>query len=1040
MLRALEELIKVLSLEQRIGYPNKAVIGGLDKFAPYWKEEALAETTNASARAEIERIANGLAVYPTCETPEQRATIVSGLLEQLRQLDSAPASDMVPASLEVEPQPSQPDDTPSLPPLEKPRSPDGSAGEPEKEVETEVEREVEHEQSTTTPTPVPPLEKPGNSAGLPAGTPHKEVKKEAKQEQSSSTATPPPLEKPQNSSELTREMKQEPPASPTQSTPPLEKPGEPEKEMEQEPATPPLEKPRNAIDTPTSADDGEESESSHPQPPPLAKPQAPGKPANDSKEAIDSDVVTTETATVPPIEKPSSRPPAPVITAWDADADVSAPPAEPRQPAGKSPERVHQEPPPHEGQGLEAEISVLPSVGVVQSKRLVKLGVRTVGNLLQLFPRRYDDYSQLKTIRELMPGEDVTLMVNIRNTTLRKLGGKRSLLKCVVSDRTGSLEITWFNQPYLQKQLQVGRQIVVSGRIEQYLGRPTMNAPEWEPLDKEQIHTGRLVAVYPLTEGVTSRWLRRLIKQTLEHWADRVPDHLPQASRQRHSLIDLSKALREIHFPANEKSLAEARRRLIFDEFLLLQLGVLRQRQVWREQEGRALAIGKTALDKFITALPYSLTGAQERALDDILRDILAATPMNRLLQGDVGSGKTVVAAAAAVGAIRAGYQAALMAPTEILAEQHYKNVGALLEHVTAAGSVGERPVVVRLLTGSNSAAEKQTIYQELENGTVDIVIGTHALIQEGVQFNRLALVIIDEQHRFGVAQRGALRQKGYNPHILVMTATPIPRTLSLTLFGDLDVSVIDELPPGRQPIKTYIVTERERERAYRFVHSQIEAGHQAFIICPLVEESEKIDARAAVDEHKRLQTEIFPQLRLGLLHGRLKSEEKDAVMRQFGAGELDVLVSTSVVEVGIDVPNATVMLIEGADRFGLSQLHQFRGRVGRGDATSYCLLVSEHAAGDAWDRLKAIAESQDGFALAEKDLQMRGPGEFFGTRQSGLPDLRLAQLADVRMLEKAREEAARLLEEDPGLSRPEHENLREQVDAIWSRVRGEPS
>jgi len=1014
MRRALEKLIKVLSLEQRTGYPNEAVIGGRDKFAPYWKEEALAETTNTSARAEIERIANGLTVYPTCETPEQRATIVSGLLEQLHRLDDAPDSDMEPASLEIEPQPTQPDDTPSLPPLEKPRSPDGPVGEPEKEVEVEAEVEMEtvHEQSIPTAAPVPPLEKPGNAAGKPTSTPDKEVKKEPEQKQPSSTAAP-PLEKPGDS-------------------------GASEKEVEPEPATPPLEKPRNAIDATAGADDGEESESSHPQPPPLEKPQPPDKPASDLKEATDSDAASTKTAIVPPVEKPSSRPPAPV--ARDADTDVSVPPVKPRQLAGKPTERVHQEPPPHEGQGLEAEISVLPSVGVVQSKRLAKLGVHTIGDLLQLFPRRYDDYSQLKTIRELTPGEDVTIMVNIRNTTLRKLGGKRTLLKCVVSDRTGSLEITWFNQPYLQKQLQVGRQIVVSGRVEQYLGRPTMNAPEWEPLDKEQIHTGRLVPVYPLTEGVTSRWLRRLIKQTLDHWVDRVPDHLPQASRQRHNLIGLSKALREIHFPSNEKSLAEARRRLTFDEFLLLQLGVLRQRQAWREQEGRALAIDKTALDKFIIALPYSLTGAQERALDDILRDISAATPMNRLLQGDVGSGKTVVAAAATVGAIRAGYQAALMAPTEILAEQHYKNFTALLENVTAAGSAGDRPVVVRLLTGSNTAAEKQTIRQELEDGTIDVIIGTHALIQEGVQFRRLALAIIDEQHRFGVAQRGALRQKGYNPHILVMTATPIPRTLSLTLFGDLDVSIIDELPPSRQPIKTYIVAERERERAYHFVHSQIEAGHQAFIICPLVEESEKIDARAAVDEHKRLQTEIFPQLRLGLLHGRLKSEEKDAVMRQFGAGELDILVSTSVVEVGIDVPNATVMLIEGADRFGLSQLHQFRGRVGRGDATSYCLLVSEHAAGDAWDRLKAIAESQDGFALAEKDLQMRGPGEFFGTRQSGLPDLRLAQLADVRVLEKAREEAARLLEEDAGLSRPEHENLRGQVDAIWSRVRGDLS
>ena len=983
MRETLDRLIGILTLERRKGFLNQAVIGGLEKFAPYWKQEALEKAADAETEEEIERIANGLLAYSTCDTQAQRETIVTGLLEQAQRLqDAQPDGDgivRVPAPTRGEPAPL------AVPPLEKPHGASAATSEL-------------HEPPETSAPSAPPLSKP-RSADRPADAPQERL---ADKE---SEPVIPSLEKPR------------PNVAPQEPAPPAEPPR----------AAPPLEKPRSS-----SATEEVASRDNDPKTP--AEGAALEKAPDGSEQGSEA---SQPAAPSPPMTKPSARPDS--SGAQDPDALANSDHAKPSEhkadrPAGDA----------RQGYGLDAAVTVLPSVGAVQSRRLNRLGIQTIEDLLYLFPRRYDDYSHLKTINQLSPGEDVTIIVNVRKTTLHHINEKRSLIKCRVSDGTGYLDITWFNRPYLQKQLPENRQIVISGRVEQYLGRPTMNAPEWEPLDKdqarEQVHTNRLVPVYPLTDGLSNRWLRRLMKQTLDHWAPRMMDHLPEDARQRHQLSTLGEALQEIHFPASEESLDAARRRLIFDEFLLLQLGVLRQRHVWRSQEGTALDIDRAAVEQFVGSLPYALTGAQTRVLDEILADIAVKTPMNRLLQGDVGSGKTVVAAAAAVATIRAGYQMALMAPTEILAEQHCVNFGALLRDVQVMTPDGMRPAAVRLLTGSTPAAEKRQIAEELANGSADVVIGTHALIQEGVEFSHLALAIIDEQHRFGVAQRAALRQKGYNPHILVMTATPIPRTLSLTLFGDLDVSVIDELPAGRQPIKTYIVTNRERERAYHFVQKQAGEGHQAYIICPLVEESESIDARAVVVEHERLQSEVFPSLRLGLLHGRMKGDEKDSVMRQFGAGELDILVSTSVVEVGIDVPNATVMLIEDAERFGLSQLHQFRGRVGRGPAPSYCLLVTRKSGEEGWKRLTAVADSQDGFELAEKDLQMRGPGDFFGTRQSGLPDLRLAQLADVRVLDTARKEAHTILDADPELSQPAHATLRERVDAVWSRVQSDPS
>jgi ATP-dependent DNA helicase RecG len=478
-----------------------------------------------------------------------------------------------------------------------------------------------------------------------------------------------------------------------------------------------------------------------------------------------------------------------------------------------------------------------------------------------------------------------------------------------------------------------------------------------------------------------------------------------------------------MHFPANADRLARARRRLSFDEFFILQLGVLRQRAQWQSDPGIPIRGGRDALDAFLGSLPYQLTGAQQRVLNEILADLEGERPMSRLLQGDVGSGKTVVAASALLATAAAGYQSVLMAPTEILAEQHL---------ATLAGMLSCHGVNVALLTGSVPRAEREAIHAGLVSGEIDVLVGTHAVLERGVEFQSLALAIVDEQHRFGVRQRGILRSKGHNPHMLVMSATPIPRSLALTLYGDLELSVIDEMPPGRQPIQTRWFMPAERERAYRFLHAQVKKGFQAYVICPLVEESEKIEAKAAVEEYERLQKTIFPDLRLGLMHGRLKSEKKESVMRQFSEQELDILVSTSVIEVGIDVPNATVMMIEGANRFGLSQLHQFRGRVGRGQSQSYCILLSDATTDLSEERLRAIEESNDGFQLAEKDLELRGPGDFFGTRQSGLPELKLASLGDTPLLEKARQEAKALFAQDPNLSHPDHRLLARQVRAFW--------
>jgi len=687
---------------------------------------------------------------------------------------------------------------------------------------------------------------------------------------------------------------------------------------------------------------------------------------------------------------------------------------------------------------LDAPITVIKGIGSRYAKTLKRLDLNTLGDMLYHFPRRYDDYSQMKPINRLKFGEEVTIIGTVKNVHVRSVrGGKMKLSEAVISDGSGSIRVSWFNQPWIAKRLKKGSQIVLSGKADQYLGRLVMNNPEWEPLEQKNLHTNRIVPVYPLTAKLTQRWLRQRMNQVVTYWAPRLQDPLPKPVRESANLLDLPTALLQIHFPDSWELLKSAQHRLAFDEIFLLQIGVLQQKHEWQERSARIFELpDESWLRGLVDQLPFKLTLAQQRALGDIRRDLSSGHPMNRLIQGDVGSGKTVVAALGVSIVTALGSQAAFMAPTSILAEQHYRSLVRLI-----AGETGIlKPEQIRLLIGATPESEKTEIRERLKKGDIKVLVGTHALIEDPVDFADLQMVVIDEQHRFGVRQRAALRSKGSNPHLIVMTATPIPRSLALTVYGDLDLSVIDEFPPGREAVETYILYPRERERAYTLIRGQLERGHQSFIIYPLVEESDKTDAKAAVQEYTRIQEEIFPDYRVGLLHGRLRPDEKDAVMSSFRDRQYDIIVSTTVVEVGVDVPNATVMLVEGAHRFGLSQLHQLRGRVGRGDAKAYCLLIPEDSNSTENERLIAMAETNDGFELAERDLEQRGPGDFLGTRQSGYTELRLAKLTDVKLIEKARHNAMELFEEDPFLERPEYQLLAARLEHFWLEGSGDIS
>lgn len=657
---------------------------------------------------------------------------------------------------------------------------------------------------------------------------------------------------------------------------------------------------------------------------------------------------------------------------------------------------------------LTTNVRYVKGIGEQRAKSLEKLEIRTLKDLISYFPRAYDDRRTFKKIRDLEEGESACVEAMVAAPpTLNRIRAGLELVKLRAVDETGTLEITFFNQTYRKDSFQAGETYTFFGRAEAAGRRRAMANPIVER-EGDRLMTGRIMPVYPLTAGISQLTLVKAVEQGLAACRTLLPDPLPDEVRQAHGLCRIGYAYEQIHFPASEEELAIARRRLVFEELFLLAIGLRRLRG--RRDQLTCAPWEDTDLTAFYRQLPFDLTGAQRRATEDIRADLSAGRPMNRLVQGDVGSGKTMVAAAAMVCAAANGKQAALMAPTEILAEQHYKGLAPLLE------KLGIRTA---LLTGAVKAKERRSILAALESGEVGAVIGTHALISADVAYHDLGLVVTDEQHRFGVGQRGALAAKGERPHLLVMSATPIPRTLALMIYGDLDVSVIDELPPGRQEIDTFAVPGSYRQRIYRFIEKQIAQGRQAYMICSMVEENDQVpdDRKAAAEYAKMLQEKVFPHLNVACVHGRMKPKEKEKVMAAFAAGETHILVSTTVVEVGVDVPNAAVMVVEDADRFGLSQLHQLRGRVGRGSHKSYCILISDNRSEESRARLKVMTQTGDGFKIAEEDLRLRGPGDFFGRRQHGLPALKIADLTcDMALLKEAQGAALELLEKDPAL------------------------
>ena len=693
---------------------------------------------------------------------------------------------------------------------------------------------------------------------------------------------------------------------------------------------------------------------------------------------------------------------------------------------------------------LDRCLGELLEIGRGNSKYLERLGLLKVRDLLFYYPRDHIDYARQVNIAQLVPGETVTVVGTIKrcNCFTSPKNKQLTIFELLLRDHTGQIKLnrffagTRFNnrgwQEKMKHQYPVGAIVAASGLVKQNKYGLTLENPEIEVLDShgakiDSLKIGRILPVYPLTEGVPADLVRKAVIAALPA-ADQLKDPLPVNLRNQYGLIGLQEAIANIHFPTDRDILSHARRRLVFDEFFYLQLGFLQRRQQQRQSHDSAILAPRGQLiDLFNQLLPFSLTNAQKRVIGEILKDLESPTPMNRLVQGDVGSGKTVVGVFAILAAIQSGCQAALMAPTEVLAEQHYRKLVSWFNLLH---------LPVELLTGSTKIAKRREIHGQLETGELPLLVGTHALIQEPVNFRRLGLVVIDEQHRFGVQQRARLLAKGQSPHVLSMTATPIPRTLALTLHGDLDVSQIDELPPGRQAIQTTVLTGRQRTQAYELIRREIAQGRQAYIILAMIEESEKLDVRAAVAEHKRLSEVVFPGFKVGLLHGRMSSAEKEEALRAFRDNEAQIIVSTTVIEVGVDVPNATVMLIENAERFGLSQLHQLRGRVGRGTHKSYCLLMSHSNTPDARQRLSVLEQSQDGFFISEMDLRFRGPGEVLGTRQSGLPDFALASLVeDQEVLLLAREAAEKLIFADATLK--DLPSLKDELELRYQRMLG---
>ena len=668
-------------------------------------------------------------------------------------------------------------------------------------------------------------------------------------------------------------------------------------------------------------------------------------------------------------------------------------------------------------------VRYLKGVGPKTAERFEKLGILTLSDLLCHYPRRYLDFSKPYSIAEAPADTECVVKAEVfAKPGGRILPGGRRMERITAGDDVSSLEITWFNNPYAAQKLELGQEYYFQGIVTGGMLRRQMVNPQVRT--DAQVKSSPFEAVYPQTEGLTSSAIAKCVRQLLPH-AELLPDPLPSEMLKKYRLLSKADAVRAIHCPATEEEAFAARRRLIYEELLVLQLGIGRMKNHGAASTGAPMK--KADAFPFWESLPFSPTGAQRRAVEEILTDMSGETSMNRLLQGDVGSGKTLVAAAAIWACIRAGYQAALLAPTEILASQHAENLNRLLS------PFGMR---VALLTGGMKAAARRTTLAAIRDDEADLIVGTHAILSEGVEFARLGLAVVDEQHRFGVRQRGLLAEKAANPHLLVMSATPIPRTLGLLMYGDLDISILDELPPGRKPVKTRCITGKKRADLYGFLDREIDSGRQVYIVCPAIEDAGGNGLNAVKSYYEDIAKAYLPDRRVGLMHGKLKPKEKAEVMDDFKSGRLDALVSTTVIEVGVDVPNATVMVIENAERYGLSALHQLRGRVGRGAAESWCFLVSDNASESVQKRLKFLCSTSDGFAVAQYDLETRGPGDFFGSRQHGLPTLQIADLMnDTRTLHAAQSEAVALLAEDPLLERPEHALLARQVEQMFDKA-----
>jgi ATP-dependent DNA helicase RecG len=990
---ALETLVKILKLERDQGCKNTAVIGGMSAYAKNWESQARGQARNPEQRALVEELNTLLNRYEGVENKTERNSLVNYMLDRivgripmppeyrnrlaefevkLPQTEASPA-----ATVERDERTPRDAASPALPDdASQPQPPRDKPRDKRNKQKDRQERQERPERQGRAPQPQPPQAAAGESASNPADTP-------SAMPHGAPSAQP-----------FTAQGNIQGSVSDQQPQP------------KQKPPRPPKDKPRQQ----------QPSQQQHN--PPKGGQKGGGRGDAHARGGGDGEAVAEV------VFEPGDS----IEATYTGQLDI---PAEPR--LARAPRKPRKAMEADEAadvmRGLNAPVTTVRGIGPRMAQSLKKLGIETLNDLLFFLPRRYDDYTKLRRINKLLPGlEKVTVIGTVRKAEIYIGRNSRKDFYMEVDDGSAELSVIFFGQQFLIRTLRPGMQVVLSGNTSTFNGRIRMMNPEWEKLDAENLHTVGIVPVYPLTEGLSARMLRRQMKEAVEYWADKLPDYVPEATLERAELADFGWTIKNLHFPEGHDHLEHARNRFVFDQLLLMQMAILANRRDWQAVPGQPLTITDEFIESFIdTVFPYPLTGAQRRAIEDIRRDVSGSIPMNRLIQGDVGAGKTAVAITAMAMAFANGKQAALMAPTGILAEQHYRGISRVFEKMP-----GERKPIIKLLTGSISNSERDSVYEGLAQGWVDIVIGTHAVIQEGVQFNDLAVAVIDEQHRFGVEQRGALRGKGTNPHILVMTATPIPRTLALTMYADLDLTVIDEMPPGRIPIRTRIVREVERERIYNFIEAQIKEGRQAFIVHPLVEASEKVEAKSAVEAYEYLQQKAFHRYRVGLLHGKMKPQEKDQVMADFSAGQYDILVTTSVAEVGVDVPNASIIVIEGANRFGLAQLHQFRGRVGRGQHASYCLLIPDMETPEAQERLTALEQTTDGFQLAEIDWKLRGAGDLVGTRQSGQGELQLLEAMTPHLVGLAQREARTIYAEDPYLQQPEHRLLAQRVAQIY--------